>query len=706
VVIPYANAVGYYETRGAGWERAAMIKARPAVGDLVLGRRFMSELVPFVWRPAVDFWAQREISKVKRQINEQRGSSEIGVLGHNIKLGRGGIREIEFFAQSLQLVHGGRDPYLRSTRTLDALSTLAEAGHISEQTADELTEAYEFLRQLEHRLQMVNDQQTQTLPGDEDGLQKIAAFMGYADLNDFQETLLGYLRIVEAHYSSVFEDGSVAGHEIELDLSAGSEADGKLSELGFRELDEAFARVQNWHTPAYSAVRDNRSQELIRVLTPRVIEAAAKSNDPDFLIERLDYCLKNLKAGVRCLSTLSANQDLLNILFDWLGASPRLVDELCQWPERLQGLVTRTGFEGTPDARVLSADCAQLVKKAADYEDAHHSIAAWANELRFMNATQVANNTIDCFESGVAFTNVSDAAVTAVFRGGITEHNDDLSEALPPFAVLASGQYGTRELTHGGPIDLLFVCGEDSALAKSSVPAIRRFLYALGLSTRSGKIASVNFGRTPYGTEAPIVTDLPSLLAHCETTDVLATMMALPQARLIFASNGMGQDVEIAIRNYLTKGDAGPVLSARRQDILKSIFASRNDHSWDVRYCQGGIDELETLVALLQIETAADYPEAIKPNCSAAIDLLLNLDRLDEEHGKQLIEAHQLLRQIENFLAVTTVGWFEPESAMSRTKGALTRACGAESFEDVEVMLRSATASVRSTVESILTDTH
>ena len=187
IAIPCAAAQSYYATRGELWERAAMIKARPVAGDIALGRRFLSELSPFVWRDPMDFSMIRDLQSIKKRINAHRGSGEIGILGHNIKLGRGGIREIEFFAQTHQLIYGGSDPYLRCQRTVDALTTLTEAGWINDRVADELTEAYEFLRQLEHRLQMVDDQQTQTLPSDAGELRRIAGFMGFEEGDDFRD---------------------------------------------------------------------------------------------------------------------------------------------------------------------------------------------------------------------------------------------------------------------------------------------------------------------------------------------------------------------------------------------------------------------------------------------------------------------------------------------------------------------------------------
>jgi glutamate-ammonia-ligase adenylyltransferase len=199
-------ALTYYESMGQNWERAAMIKARPAAGDLTVGRAFLAELRPFVWRKNLDFWAIEDIHSIKRQIHAHKGGGKIAVAGHNIKLGRGGIREIEFFAQTQQLIYGGRQPRLRSPRTVAALHALAEAGRIDRRAADELSQAYEFLRRLEHRLQMVDDQQTHRLPQDATGLARIAAFMGYEGPGAFGADLRAHLERVEGHYAELFEE--------------------------------------------------------------------------------------------------------------------------------------------------------------------------------------------------------------------------------------------------------------------------------------------------------------------------------------------------------------------------------------------------------------------------------------------------------------------------------------------------------------------
>jgi len=191
VAISITSALHYYEREGRTWERAAMIKARPCAGDRKAGEALVAEIAPFVWRKHLDFAALADVHDMKRQMQTFRGQSEIAVEGHNVKIGRGGIREIEFFAQTQQLIAGGRHPELRVRPTLEALQVLASSNWITFEARDQMSAAYEFLRRVEHRLQMVADEQTHTLPDDAEAMERFARFFGYQNRAAFARDLLG-----------------------------------------------------------------------------------------------------------------------------------------------------------------------------------------------------------------------------------------------------------------------------------------------------------------------------------------------------------------------------------------------------------------------------------------------------------------------------------------------------------------------------------
>ncbi|MBM3525119.1 MAG: glutamine-synthetase adenylyltransferase, partial [Alphaproteobacteria bacterium] len=296
----------YYETLGQNWERAAMIKARPVAGDIAAGEAFLLALRPFLWRRHLDFAAVQDIHSIKRQIHAHRGGGQVALAAHNIKVGRGGIREIEFFAQTLQLIWGGRDPSLRIRATCESLRALEAAGHADHGVVLRLTRCYELLRRTEHRLQMIADQQTQTLPGDEAGLTHLAIFLGFADLDAFARALLDALRTVERLYAGLFEEAPDLGEQGGNLVFTGTEDDPgtleTLKRLGFRDPSVVAGQVRAWHHGRYRCMRSARARELLTELMPTLLGALGRAGDPDAAFLNFDRFMSRLPAGVQLFS--------------------------------------------------------------------------------------------------------------------------------------------------------------------------------------------------------------------------------------------------------------------------------------------------------------------------------------------------------------------------------------------------------------------
>ena len=257
-----AAALTYYESVGQNWERAALIKARPVAGDRIAAQRFLRELRPYIWRKNLDFAAIQDIHSIKRQINAHKGGGQIAVAGHDIKTGRGGIREIEFFAQTQQLIWGGRIYELQVGPTCEALRRLAATGRIDPAIAAVLIDDYRFLRRLEHRLQMVDDAQTHTLPASRAGLERIAVFLGYQQTDAFVSDVRSHLASVEKHYAELFEQAPTLAGPGNL-VFTGAEDDREtlrtLEQLGFSEPAAVAAIVRSWHHGRVAATRSQRA---------------------------------------------------------------------------------------------------------------------------------------------------------------------------------------------------------------------------------------------------------------------------------------------------------------------------------------------------------------------------------------------------------------------------------------------------------------
>ncbi|MDP6952946.1 MAG: glutamine-synthetase adenylyltransferase, partial [Alphaproteobacteria bacterium] len=297
-------AEGYYASLGQNWERAAMIKARPVAGDGDAGVAFLKALRPFMWRKHLDFAAIQDIHSIKRQIHAHKGGAEVAVNGHNVKLGAGGIREIEFFAQTQQLIWGGRYQSLRVRRTEAALHALHALERVTDAEMHELIESYWYLRRVEHRLQMVNDQQTHVLPEDDEGMARIGTFLGYDSLGAFVDHLRGHLERVSAHCGRLFEDApglaaqdSVGGN---LVFTSGDNDPGTmetLTRIGFRNPAAVSNAIRAWHHGRIPATRSTRSRELLTELVPSMLSAFARTPDPDQAFARFDGFLASLPSG-------------------------------------------------------------------------------------------------------------------------------------------------------------------------------------------------------------------------------------------------------------------------------------------------------------------------------------------------------------------------------------------------------------------------
>ena len=333
-----------------------MIKARPVAGDLEAGDRFLEWLKPFIWRKSLDFAAIQDIHSIKRQIDAHRGGDGIKVAGHNVKLGAGGIREIEFFAQTQQLIWGGRVPGLRLRRTKEALDALVELGQCETETAAALKTAYDYLRRVEHRIQMVNDEQTHLIPDEPEILDRFAAFLGYPSTDAFADELTVTLRRVQELYGALFSDApalTAAGSNDENGIGGnlvftGADSDPDtletLNNLGFREPGRIDAQIRAWHHGRYRAVRSARARELLTELVPLLLKSMAATPEPDETFLRFDAFLKALPAGVQLFSMFHSNPHLSELVVEIIGKAPRLARHMGAHASVLDSVLTADFF--------------------------------------------------------------------------------------------------------------------------------------------------------------------------------------------------------------------------------------------------------------------------------------------------------------------------------------------------------------------------
>jgi len=703
IAIPCAAAQAYYASRGETWERAAMIKARAVAGDIALGRHFLSELSPFIWRDQMDFSMIRDLQSIKKRINAHRGGGEIGFLGHNIKLGRGGIREIEFFAQTHQLIYGGSDPYLRCQRTVDALTTLTEAGWIDDRVADELTEAYEFLRQLEHRLQMVDDQQTQTLPSDDGGIGRIAGFMGFEDRDGFRDLLLHHLRGVASYYTKFFGESSRPVGTLSWTLASAAPTEQALETLrqaGFKDVAGALHRLHAWQKEGLGANGDERSRAAIIELIPGVIEAAGRTADPDKALENLDGFLAKLDKGLRCFSLLSANPRVLDLLVDITGAAPALGDVLSRGPDQLQAALSADFFSLLPDERLFLAEIADLMQQGS-LQSAIDRSAAWANARRFQIAVNILRHRIDSSDAGRAFCLVADA----IMRSTAARLTNELASGGGPPAsevtVVAFGPYGTGDLTTGSALDLLFLHEQGEAAMTSDPTQAQRLVAILSAPTKNGRLCNLNGDAGPWGEVGPLVVRLDAFRSLNQRLSGFRPLLALSQARVV--SGSLAEPAADVVRGVIAAQHDIPRLAEAAVDVRRAaVDAGATDAITDPRRCPGGLDELELAVRLHQWRHAAEVPAVLDPSVSRALAKLGSLGLIPEPLVKRLLGAHRLLRQLECVLGIAVEGSVGRDRLSEGLVFLLLRAGGARTFQQFEEAVEDATSTVRAAFGAVV----
>jgi glutamate-ammonia-ligase adenylyltransferase len=701
----------YYESFGQNWERAALIKARAVAGDIEAGEAFLAELAPFVWRRNLDFAAIADIHAMKRQINAFRGFGGIGVAGHNIKLGAGGIREIEFFVQTQQLIAGGRQRNLRTRRTLEALHRLVDYGWIKKEIADELADAYLYLRWIEHRLQMVADEQTQELPKDEARLESFARFAGYDGVAAFSAELTAVLTRVQGHYARLFERMPQLSAEGENLVFAGETDDpgtvAALTRMGYARPADVLAAVRGWHHGRYPAVRSARARELLTEVQPALVNALAATADPDRAIATFDRFLADLPGGVQLFSLLKANPALLRLVADVMGTAPRLSRILSRRRRLLDAVIDPRSFATLPDAAELDRLIGAELALANDEQDVLDRIRVVGSEQAFLIGVKVLSGAINAGEAGEAYALLAERLIDALVRD-VEKELERVHGRIPGggAVVVAMGKLGGREMTASSDVDLIVVYDFDPAAAQSDGPKplapsqyyaryTQRLISHLSAPTAEGTLYEVDMRLRPSGQKGPVAAQLSTFREYQETEAWTWEHLALTRARVISGPPALRQRVEDDIRRTLTRPRARAVIAKDVLEMRARIAAEKGTTNvWDLKQVRGGLVDLEFIAQHLQLVHAAAHPGILDQNTQAAYKKLAAAGLIPAADAGRLIAATHLIHNLTQIIRLCLEGTFDPATAPAGLKTLLARAGDAPNFGALEGQLRETLADV------------
>jgi len=705
----------YYESIGQNWERAAMIKARAVAGDREAGENFLGTLRPFVWRKHLDFAAIADIHAIKRQIQAHRGGEEIALHGHNVKVGRGGIREIEFFAQTQQLIWGGRDPSLRAPGTVAAMRALAAAGCAPAEAVAALEPAYAFLRTVEHRLQMIADEQTQTLPTDPDEWERLAAFMGFADGTAFGTALRSAFETVAARYARLFEEspakpGASALVFVGLEDDPGTLA--ALERLGFREGPTVAAAVRGWHAGRYRCTRSPRARELLGELAPRIVEAFARTPQPDAGFVRFDRFLEALPAGVQLFSLFQANPQLVELAAEIMGTAPSLAEAVATHVHLLDAVLSPGFFDTPPGPPALIAELARANEQARDYQDRLDIARRWQHERAFQVSVQLLKQALDAGAAGVALSDIADCALASLLDSTMAEFARAHGR-LPgaEIAVLALGKLGGRELTVTSDLDVVLVYAVPDKVEQSDGPKplppshyfarlAARYITAMSAATAEGPLYEMDLRLRPQGAKGPLASEIAGFAKYVEDEAWTWEHMALSRARVVCGGPAVAARAMAAIGKALARKRAPEKLAAEVADMRKRMATERKAAShWQVKDWRGGLVDVEFLVQHAVLATAAKKPGVVVPGTRAAIASLAAAKAFDAAEAALLTDAHALYSAVQALLRLTVDDAFDAGAAPAALKALLARAAGTVDFSGLEAKLEATAAGVRALLD-------
>lgn len=709
--ISVAAAETYYGSMGQNWERAAMIKARPIAGDIKSGDIFLQRIKPFIWRKYLDFAAIQDIHSIKRQIHAHRGGGTIAIEGHNVKLGRGGIREIEFLAQTFQLIWGGRKPSLRVPQTCKVLRILAQEGHIEAAATERLIASYEFLRQVEHRLQMIDDQQTHTLPDSAEGISHLAAFMGYpvsaSGTEAFRGKLLTVFRTVEKEYAHLFEEEADLGDGGNL-VFTGVDDDpdtvATLLRLGFRDPSSLCAVVRSWHHGRIRATRSQRARELLTELMPALLKSLAKTAQPDEAFARFAQFFGKLPAGIQLLTTLHTRPELLDTLAEIMGTAPELGERLARHPALLDVALARGFSDWTLNLRDLKQRFEDMQRDNQVFEDALNTARRFANDDKFQIGTQMLRGTFDPLQASVRLSHLAEVVVTGLYEA--TRHEIETtygrlrrSDKDSGLAVIALGKFGGQEMTLRSDLDLVFVYEagdtEVSDGARPQPPMMyyakfaQRLITALTVLTGEGLLYDVDTRLRPSGTKGPIAVKLEGFSAYQRKDAWTWEHMALTRARTIAGPAGLRARIDKEIHTILTSPRDFDKLREDVSSMRRLISGEKPSRGpLDIKYRLGGLVDVEFLAQYLTLRHAAAHPEILGANTATTFERLGQAKCLTENQAQDLRNAACTWLRLHSFLRLTIGD--APKSDDDLTEGlkaTLAKALQVKDYAELKIKL-------------------
>ena len=613
----------YYESQGQNWERMVWIKGRPTAGDIAAAQRFQARLEPYVWRRNLDYWAIGDIQAIKRMINTKVGADGFASVSPDVKLSPGGIREIEFFVQTQQLILGGREPALRDNSTLGAMEELRSRGIVSDRTAADLSTAYRALRNVEHRVQMRQDEQTHTVPADPAERESVAYLSGYGNLADFDRDLLETRRIVQGAYDALFaqEDRAAESHGLGNLVFTGVDDDPgtvkTLSDLGFSDPSSAIDTIRNWHRGRVPATRTGRGREILTSILPGMLKAMGATGEPDEAFRWFSRFFEGLSSGVQTLSMLLAKPDLLDDLVSTLALAPRLAQILARRPDLLEALVSNV----IPRAPELSPE--------VSFDAAMDGWRRYHREQSFLIGHRLLHGLLPTDQAAEAWTSLADETIRQMSGAAEAETMRRNGNSPGRWAVFAMGKLGGGELTAGSDLDIILIYDSQADDAQTWFTRLtQRLITALTAPTAEGALYEVDMRLRPSGRAGPVAVSLPAFRHYQNEEAWTWEHMALTRLRFVSGDAALGDEVLAMAADAIcarARSERRKAIPGDVSGMRETLYREKPDKGlWDLKTSEGGLIDIEFMAQQEMLLRAR--PDLIRPATALALSGLADAD--------------------------------------------------------------------------------
>jgi glutamate-ammonia-ligase adenylyltransferase len=680
MAVSLRSAEIYYESWGQSWERTAMLKARPVAGSIELGEQLLKTLQPFVYRKYLDYNLIEDMKNMKQKIDASLTRSMEGET--NLKLGRGGIREIEFFIQALQLVYAGKNPKLRERNSLRALDTLLEARLITDEDHRKLSQAYRFLRTVEHRIQVVQERQTHNLPPKPDEMLALArrsGFMRTNGLQRFTETLETHRSNVSAVYGNLFHSRDekleqAANPEVLFFLDRKADADlvkDMLAERRFENVDRAYDNLLSLRNGPVKGNLTERSRRLLEKISPLLLQEIFESPDPDMALSNLDRFLAMIGTRSSYYALLAENRETLKLLVSLFGMSEFLSKILIGHPELLDSLVARGDSAAVKTKEALARDLAVLLDQTDYFEEQLDVLRRYRNEEFLRIGLNDIHGRLGQSEITSQLSLLGETCLDAAFRLGVQElkrfgrptFTDGSSTKEASLAVIGMGKLGGGDLNYHSDLDIIFVYDHQGTTDGEKqisnheyfAKLAQKVISVLTMQTREGYVYKIDTRLRPSGNAGPLVTSLESFLEYHRKEAQIWERQALTKARVVLGDETLASQLEEVIRQTVygaSIDDDGRREIHRLRMRMENELAKETADSYNIKTGRGGMVDVEFAVQYLQLKYGCRCPELRTTSTIVALKEIRTAGLLSEGEAEALLTGYKFLRKLENRLRI------------------------------------------------------